>query len=229
VAETFLFPFRGRGPAVFWGGLALLLLLDLLSLLPGAGAAFAVLRPLVPLAAGAFVLAVVRATVEGRNLLPPWGELVGGGRRLADLATALALAAAALLPLALWVAARRGSADGGTLTWLLALPLAWLASAGIVLAWGAAGACGRSRGWRFDRHFRALGVGGIDAQIAIGVLFILAVIHVLARLFFQGAAPWLGAIFAAAAEVYALLLMPHLIGVVVRRHRVEWARVYGRR
>ena len=33
------------------------------------------------------------------------------------------------------------------------------------------------------------------------------------------AVPWLGVPLGAAVEVYALLLVPHLVGVAVRRHR----------
>ncbi len=221
--QAFGFPFRGRGPAAFWGGLALLLALDALSLLPAVGTVFTALRSLVPLAAGAFVLDVVRATAAGGNRLPAW-ELAPGRRWAAGLLTVLAIAATALAPLALWVAVRPWHGglgeESGPLGWLLAAVLLWLASAVLVLGCGA-GAFGWRRAWSFRSHFRALAIGGLDVLIAIDALFALAVVDLLGRLALAPVLPWLAVLLVAAVEVYGLLLVPHLIGIAVRRHRLE--------
>ncbi len=228
--QVFGFPFRGRGPAVFGGGLALLLLLDALALLPWVGIVFRLLRLLVPVAAGAFVLDVVRSTVAGGNQLPAWEDLTDRRRWTADLPAVLAIAAAALAPLALWVAARPWHGglgeDSGPLGWLFAAVLLWSASAFGVLAAGAAGAFGHRRAWSFRGHIRALSAGGLDVLIAIGTLFVLAVADLFGRLALM-ASPWLAAPLIALLEVYALLLVPHLIGVAVRRHRGELGRIHG--
>ncbi len=49
---------------------------------------------------------------------------------------------------------------------------------------------------------------------------------VILRATFLPYVPWIGSPLAAGLEVWALLTVPHLLGVVARRHHLELSRIY---
>jgi len=226
--QTFLFPFRGAAGTVFAAGVAVLVALEVASLLPAVGWLFALLRGLLPLLAAGGVLAVVASTAAGKNQLPPSSELLRPGRFLLHLALLLAVAAIAAAPLLLWLWSRswHGLTDVAA-GWLAAALLGWLATAAGVLAAGAAGTFGEPQAPRLDRHLRALGAAGSDLLLAVDAVFLLLLGRLLAASVVTPFNPWFGTLLAAALELYVLLLAPHLVGVAVRRHRLELSRVYG--
>ncbi len=226
--QTFLFPFRGFGMIAFWILLATLVSLDALAAIPKVGVAFDLLSLLALIAAAGLVPHVVRATTGGRNLLPPWDELAEPARWGRDLLRFGGLFALGGLPLILLCATRpwhgAPGAGSGILTWLAVAVLAWLGAAFLVAAGGATETFGYPHAPRLSAHARGLLAGGTDALLAVDVVFLLGLLAVL--LAFVPVAPWLFMPTARALTVYGLLLAPHLIGVLVRRHRLELSKIY---
>ncbi len=229
--QTFLYPFRGFGLAAFRVLLAVLVALDVLAAIPRIGVAFDLLGALALLAAVGLLPHVLRATINGRNLLPPWGELAEPARWTRDLLRVGGLLVFACLPLLLLLVTRpwhgAPGTDSGLLVWLAAAILAWFAAAFMVAATGAAEAFGYLHAPRLSRHARSLVAGGSDALLAVDVIFLLGLLVVVLRVVLAPAVPWLLMPVVRVIEVYGLLLAPHLIGILVRRHHVELSKVYG--
>ncbi len=227
--QTFLFPFRGLGLTAFWILLVVLLALDALATAPKIGFFFDILSVLVLIAAAGLVPHVVRATLGGRNLLPPWDELADPAHSTGDLLRFAGLFACGALPLALLLATRPWHGVPGTgsgiLAWLAVAILAWLGTAFLVVTAGVTEAFGYRHALRLTAHARALLAGGTDALFAIDVVFLLGLLATV--LAFVPVLTWLFASTARALTVYGLLLAPHLIGVLVRRHRLELNRIYS--
>ncbi len=230
--QTLLYPFRGFGPRAFGILFATLVVLDVLAAIPWIGVAFGVLSALVLFAALGLAPHVLRVTAGGRNLLPAWDELADPARWLRDLPRASGLLLAAGLPLLLWLATRpwHGSpgADSGLFLWLAAALLAWLGAAFLVAAAGAAEAFGYGQVPRLARHARGLVAEGGEALLAIDGVCLLGLLIVLLAFALAPLVPWLFLPLARALEVYGLLAVPHLIGVLVRRHRLELSKIYRR-
>ncbi len=226
--QVLLYPFRSTGFIAFWG---IFLALEILDGLPAVGRVFGILRLLVPLAVLGLVLGIVRATLEGKTDLPPWSTLLDLRRWVLDFLLWVAIAAVAVLPLVLFVVASGWhallSSDGGPLGWWIAALLGWLAAAIVVLACGGAGAFGNRQIPRFVRHARALRAGERDTLLAINIVFGVVVAIVVLRATFVPFIPWIGSPLAAGLEAWGLLAVPHMIGVVVRRHHLELARLYS--
>ncbi|MCP4658811.1 MAG: hypothetical protein GY856_25650 [bacterium] len=229
--QILLFPFRSAGLIAFWGLLTIFLALEILDNLPAVERVFGILRFLVPLGALGLLLGIVRATLEGKTDLPPWNKLFDLRRWALDFLLWAAVAAVAGLPLVLFVVTSGWhallSTDGGPLGWLIAALLGWLAAAVVVLACGAAGAFGNRQIPRFVRHARALRAGEPETLLAINIVFGVVVAIVVLRATFVLFIPWIGSPLAAGLEAWGLLAVPHMIGVVVRRHHLELTRLYS--
>ncbi len=227
--QTFLFPFRGFGLRAFWILLAALVTFDVLATVPRVGFVFDILSTLILIAAAGLVPHVVRATTEGRNLLPLWDELADPARWVRDLLRFGGLVAFGGLPLMLLFATRpwhgAPGAGSGLLVWLAVAILAWLTAAFLVAASGATETFGYRHAPRLPPHVRGLLAGETDALFAVDVVFLLGLLAVV--LAFVPVLPWLFMPAARALAVYGLLLAPHLIGVLVRRHRLELRKIYG--
>lgn len=228
--QALLFPFRGGGVAAFWGLLGLAVALDALAAVPWVGAVFGALRWLPPAAALAWCLEIVRETLHGKNLLPPWSALLDPRGRAFDLALALGVALLAAAPLAAFVLTRGfHGLLGASAGWWIAAALAWGGAAFALAAWGAAGAFGFGQALRLPRHLRALRAAGPDALLPVNLVFAVTVAIVVVRAALLPAVPWLGSPLAGGLEAFALLAVPHLIGVVLRRHRIELDHAYAGR
>jgi hypothetical protein len=95
-----------------------------------------------------------------------------------------------------------------------------------VPALAASSAFGRRQVWRVGRHVRALHRERETLWIVLGAFGFLVAVW-LARLVLAPLVPWLGLPLAALLAAYGLLLMPHLVGLLVRRRGLEWARLYS--
>ncbi len=225
--QVFLFPFRGAAFGVFWLLLGAMLGLETFHALTGFGF-FAVLRALVPVAAAGLALPIVRETLQGRHLLPSRNRLVAGRRFAADLALVLGLALLAVLPLLLFLFSRgrHGLLDAFP-GFAVAAFLGWGGTCFLLLAGGGIGGFGEGAAPRLAAHGRALLAGSPETFVAINATFLLIAVTLVLRAALGSYIPWLGAPLAGALEAYLLLMVPHLIGVVTRRHRVELAKIYG--
>ncbi len=228
--QTLLYPFRGAAPRAFAVLLAILLALDALGAMPWIGLAGNVLGVLVRIAALGLAIYVLRVTASGRNLLPVWSELADPARWARDLLRAGALLLLAGLPLLLWLATRpwhgAPGAVSGPVVWLVVALLAWLGVAFLFAAAGSAETFGYAQVPRLARHARALVAEGGEALLAIDGVFLLVVLVVLLAFALVPFIPWLFLPLTRALEAEGLLAVPHLIGVLVRRHRLGLSMIY---
>ncbi|MEM7349570.1 MAG: hypothetical protein AAF657_02115 [Acidobacteriota bacterium] len=229
--QALLYPFRGPGVTLFWGLLALLLVLDLLAALPAVGWLFVAVSLLVIGAALGRMPAVVRSTLAGANLLPPWRELADWRSWGRDLPGYLGFLGIASFPLLALLGSRGwyGGLDeaSGPIGFVAVALLAWLFLALVVVGSGAMEAFGRIQALRLARHLRGFAVGQIETLLTVNGFFVLGVSIVVLYALLVPAIPWLGLPLVRALQIYGLLVAPHLIGVLVRRHRLELSKVYG--
>ena len=217
--QVMLYPFRGHG-------LQLILLLGAASVAatlahPVAGWAF-------PLLALALIgPALLRATLDGANrpsaLL--WSD-GGAGRDLRHLAQLVPVAVVALLPTATVLVARGLGWLGDLVAWPLIALGVWLACALVVPASAVAVAFEGGTPWRFDRHLERLGEPA--PHFAVLLTFAIASTLILARAILAANVPVMGPSLSALLEAYAVLLLPHLVGTVLRGDRLAWAALYAR-
>lgn len=228
--QTLFFPLRGRTLPVFAIVFAVLLALEMLVGVPWVGVVFAILRGLAPVLLAGLMLEVARATVRGKNDLPEWDDLLDPQRWRRDARVYFALLACAAVPLLGFVLSRELhgllDAESGLLGWAIAALLIWAAAAVGVLVLSATAAFGDIHAWRFAHHLRALRTAEPDSLWAIHLLYGLTLLIIIVRTSFAPLVPWQGIPLAVALEVYALLVAPHLIGVVVRRHGAELSGLY---
>ena len=102
----------------------------------------------------------------------------------------------------------------------------WLSVALATLGCSAAGAFGHRFSLDLRRHARSFDAGAPEIAFAVHAVFVLVVTVTLLRATLLPFVPWIGSPLAAAVEVYALFEVPHLMGVVYRRHQIELARIY---
>jgi len=224
--QALFYPFRGLGSLVVLG---LYLFMIGAESLPSTGwSQWATLaRIVVSVLAAGFGLGIVRATLNGQNRLSD--QALDLRAWLLDLPLVALIAAFSSLP---WLAfaLTRGrhqlfAEDHGLLGWSILAVLVWISAWAFVTACGAVGAFGRGACWRVIGHLRALAADA-DVSFAIHLVFVLGVAGVLLRVVPPPVAG-LDALLASALEAWALLGVPHVIGVVVRRHRLELAKLYG--
>ena len=182
-------------------------------------------------AAVGWVPHLLRATIEGHNFFPSWQELRDPSRWLRDGVRFAGLLVLAALPFLLLLLTRSWhvglGASSGFFGWWMAAVFGWLAVAFVVSAGGASEAFGTRQIPRLSRHARGLMVGGAEALLAADGIFVLIALMIVLGVTLVPSWPWLGLPLVRAAQVYGLMVAPHLIGVVVRRHRLELRKIYS--
>lgn len=225
--QAFLYPFRS--PAIF----AALVAFSALS----AGAASVLHGLSILTLAAALWLAptLVAATLDGNNHPPEISSWWRGRRSLTDGLALAAFVGVAGLPLGVLLALGGGQPLFGLqplLWWLLLAVFSWLTTVWILPACGVVAAFGSKHLWRFGRHVSALTSNPpVDGSLWLiaDLLFLWIVLAAVLRVTWVGSTPIVGIPILALLEGYGLLLIPHLIGVVVRSRRLEWADLYRNR
>lgn len=225
--QALLFPLRGAGPALVALTTAVLLALD-------AGAVYqpllGPLRTLLPLLLFFFTLPLLSATLEGSNQ-PRWADLKMKGRDVVVGFLGVLLPAFLALPLLLFVATRGNhhllDAGAGPLGFLALVALAWPIFPPLLPLLGITAAFGPRHLPRLGKHLRFLGSDGGTPWRVVALAFALFLLAFLARLAVGPVVPWLGLPLAALLAAYALVGLPHWIGIAVRRRRLELARLYS--
>jgi hypothetical protein len=225
--EGLAYPFRGQGPWLLAASTLLLLGLDLAALsVPQLGA----LRTFAPLGLFALATPLVGATVRGRDDLALADLKLAGQLPGAFLAFLLPLLC--LAPIFFLVATRDQhglfGADAGPLGYLAVALACWPILPLLLPMLGAGAAFGNGHLLRLGRHLRALAGDGGHAWWVAFCGLLLAFASLLLRLVVAPRFPALGLPLAALLAAYALLLLPHLIGLNIRRRRLELARLYAR-
>ncbi|MDA8017693.1 MAG: hypothetical protein MPN21_09620 [Thermoanaerobaculia bacterium] len=216
-----LFPLRRP---VLWLSLAgVLLVLDLVVYGLGLNPAVGLLGPLLGLI---LLPAITRTTLEGVNDPPSPQSLLKHARVGIDAAIVFGSILAFGLPLLLLILTRRLhpllEADSGPLGWLLLAILLWGACALLVPAWGVAAAFGASYVTRLDRLVSCLVASG-RGVLTVNAIFVYFALGLVLRAFAHDLAPAVGLPVLALFEAYGLVLLPHLLGIMVRNRRLDWA------
>ena len=217
-SQALTWPLRGAGP----------LAIGLLAILLAGGAMVA--RPwpwlalLSPLVAALLAPRICELTLSGGHRLTSLKMLGLGGVDMRRSLGLLAFAILAVGPLILLMLSRHKHGllftGSGLSGWVLVSILLWLGCLLTTAAIGVATAFGWRLLWRLDH----LVVGGGSSLLAIGALAFVAVSStVLLRSVVE---PELGIPLAALLEAYAMMVVPHLVGVMVRGRRLSWAQRY---
>ena len=229
--QAMLFPLRGDGNKIFAAVAALLLLLDGLATLPWVGLLFAALRSLAPWLLLGLAPHLSRATVGGQNYLPTASELLAPKPWAKDTGRMLALSCLLLLPALLWILSRpwHGQLEpaAGPLGWWLVGMLVWPACCLGVVALGAMSTFGDAQTFRLAPHVRTLTQLSSDGLFIAHGAFAAVVVLALLRAVLAPALPWVALPLQAVLEAYALLVIPHLVGSLMRRRGVDWAAIYS--
>lgn len=225
-----LYPLRGDAFVLLAVLLVAMIGLEMLDNLPAVGAVFAVLRWLLPFAALAAGFEVVRETFAGHNVQPAFKKLFAPPRFFQDFGLVLACVLLASVPLMalLFLRGRHSlfEAASGPLGYLLVALLAWLTIFVLVVAAAPAATFGGRFLARIADHGRALSASQAQLLLAVNSVFFLVAAGAILRIAFAPLIPWIGGPAAAALEAYALVGGPHLVGVLMRRYKVQLGHVY---
>ncbi len=243
--QALLYPFRGSGRIVLWGLFATFLVLDLMAALlvnvPMIGWGLGLLSFGVLLTVLAAIPTVIRTTLDGRNLLPAWTTFGNTRRWLEDLLRFGGLVMLAMLPLGLILLTRgwHGGlhAESGFFGWLVTALVGWLGLAFIITGSGAGIAFGDRQLLRLTQHGRVLMSREIEPLLTINGLFAVGLLitvlqstvlrSTVMRSDLVPSIAWLGLAIVHLITAYTLILTPHLIGVLVRRHHLELSKLYS--
>jgi len=173
---------------------------------------------------------IVRSTAEGENELPDWPDFTDIGGLGRDLLTWIVIHFV-LGAVMVGYVVLSGLSGGVTLepNYLFCLGFAismWLGVAFTVMAYGAAGTFTRLRSLAFHNHIRGFLAAGSDAVVATNMVFALGAVILIVRILLERAIPLLGAALSSALGTYWLLTLPHLAGLVFRRHSETMERFY---
>jgi hypothetical protein len=229
--EALGYPLRGLGRYLFFGWVAVAVLRNL----PSAALAFwpsLAYIAVLALAPG-LLLAIVRTTMEGATELPDWPDFFDAGERVSEIGAFVLLAAVCLLPaIGLLKVSGCGPREMLAGEWGLVCWLAVFAgiAVGVVLGFGGLATVAVTQSsWsalRVDLHLRFLRAAAPDSLRTAGGIAGLLIGSELLQLVLRPL-PIAGGIVAAVIDVYAVLLAPHLLGLVLRRHMSAVEDLYG--
>ena len=229
--QAFQFPLRDRALLATLALALVLTALDGLALVAPFGFVFGVMRLLLLIALLTLAPVLVRTGVQGKNHFPHPDHLLGatgwsrGGPRMAAVLLVL------FLPLVLWLATQRWhhllTGFWGSLGWCVAALLLWLACALGVFALATGATYGEAAYFHFGRHLKALATVPEPLMAVIHGCFGAIALWVLGRALLLPWQPWLAIPLLAVGEAYALVVLPHLLAVAMRREGILLAPVYG--
>lgn len=232
LGEALLYPFRGKGSAVFWSYVGLLVFFAFLPVvLPVIGCIVLAPALFVAIMVPRLLFTIVRTTAEGDDELPEWPDW-DFFARLADCLAMFVMTLIAMIPLFVLVyLSGCGNADAlaaGT------APSCWPALAGgflfgVALWMPTLGATAVFESFwllpRVDLHLRALLVAPAEALIMTLLLVGVLIASTFLR-YVTLSIPLVGVAASIAIGVYGLFTGAHLVGVYFRRHYDRLERLY---
>ena len=223
--DALFYPFRGTGIYLFVVTLMCFFACWVLSFFCLGGLAYVVLWLLI----AGLQFKIVRSTAAGDNQLPDWPDFTDLGGLVADLLTWLAINVLQFMPAVFYLFGRAGADTLERPDPLIALAIAalgWVGTAVALMGFGAAGNYRRMNVLGFPQHFLAY-MGSVPDSVHItNYAFGLFVATTLLQTFFEGSLPILGTILSAVVGLYWIFMMPHLGGLIFRRHNKLMDRIY---
>lgn len=222
--EALLYPFRGTGLYLYIGTVLILGVLWAVGLV--AGCASLILR------AGLWGLIVglqfkiVRSTAEGDNEIPDWPDFTDIGTMIRDFATWIAIHSLQIMAMMVYGAILGASLLGGLFgagepklfTWLVFAAFWWVAIAYTLMAFGAAGNYTRVHALFVHQHIPCFLACGADAVKITNLAFGFGAVVLVLRTAFESSVPLLGGVLSSLLGMYWVFLVPHLAGLLFRRH-----------
>lgn len=232
LTDAVAYPFRGSGLMLYIVTLLVSGVLWILSIF-GTCAAMILYAILWGLIVG-LQFKIVRSTAEGENELPDWPDFTDVGSLLLDFFTWVGIHAAIVISVGLFfgfsvvrLAAGSGSPLEPRLDFWIAFALClWLGAAFMVMAFGAAGNYRRLKIFEIHNHIRGYLAAGADAVKITNLLFALGVATVLVQSFLEGNIPYVGQALSSIVGTYWIFMVPHLAGLLFRRHGDTMERLY---
>ena len=222
--EALLYPFRGTGLFLYIGTVLILGVLWATSFV--AGCASLILRVgLWGLIVG-LQFKIVRSTAEGDNEIPDWPDFTNMGTMIKDFATWIAIHAVQIAAMAVYGAILGASLLGGLVgageprlfTWLVFAAFWWVAIAYTLMAYGAAGNYTRVHALFVHQHIPGFLACGADGVKITNLAFGFGAVVLVLRTAFESSVPLLGGVLSGLLGMYWVFLVPHLAGLLFRRH-----------
>ncbi|MCP4658809.1 MAG: hypothetical protein GY856_25640 [bacterium] len=223
--EALLYPFRGTGLYLYLAALAFLTVLWFLRFLIVFGLFIMIFNAVFWLLVVGLQFRIVRSTAEGDNELPDWPDFTQIGGLLLDLLTWTGIHLMLLGLLTVYFMVGLALEPNYLFSLGLAVCL-WLGTALAVMAYGAAGNFTRLKVLSFHNHVRGFLAAGSDAVVATNMVFGVGAVTLVLRLILELTIPLLGGALSCAIEIYWLFTLPHLSGLVFRRHSETMERFY---
>jgi hypothetical protein len=224
--EALFYPFRGSGGYLFFGTLTSFVICWVLSFLWIGGLFYGVLWLLIV----AMQFKIVRKTAAGDNEMPAdWPDFTDVGSLLADYVTWLVINVLQFVPIMIYLMSRADQdpeARPYPAAWLAIAALAWVGTAVALMGFGAAANYRRMKVLSFHQHVRAY-LGSIPDSIHItNYAYGLFLTTTLLKIFLAGAIPFLGNLMSDVVGIYWIFMMPHLGGLLFRRHSKLMDQIY---
>ena len=236
LTDALFYPFRGTGLSLFLAVLFCMMVIWFLRILIITGCIAGVLNLALWLMIFGLQFKIVRSTAEGDNELPDWPDFLDFGSLLQDLVTALAVYTVVIFAVAYYFAAG-GALGSGLLEprfsfWFGFTVVLWLGTAFAVMAFGAAGTYSRIRVLYVHCHAQGFLAAGADAVHVTNLVFAVGAAGLVIPRILEGTVPYVGPALSSAVVTYCMFVLPHLSGLVFRRHTkrmdmLYWARYGG--
>ncbi len=223
--DALLYPFRGTGIYLFVVTLMCFFACWVLSFFCLGGLAYVVLWLMI----AGLQFKIVRSTAAGNNELPDWPDFTDFGGLVADLATWVVINVLQLMPVVFYLFGRVGTDPFERPNPLFALAVAalgWVGTAVALMGFGAAGNYRRIKVLGFHQHVLAYVRSVPDSVHVTNYAFGLFVATTFLQTFFEGSLPILGTILSGVVGLYWIFMMPHLGGLIFRRHDKLMDRIY---
>jgi hypothetical protein len=227
--DALSYPFRGTGLSLFLAVLFCTMVIWVLRILIFTGLVAGLLNFVLWLMIVGLQFKIVRSTSDGDDELPDWPDFFDFGSLIQDVATWLVIYGVVIVAVAYYAAAgligSYGNLEPRFDFWLGFAVVLWLGTAFAVMAYGAAGTYSRIRVLFVHRHVQGFLAAGADAVHVTNLAFglgaaIFMIQPVLARV------PLLGSALASVVGTYWVFLLPHLAGLVFRRHNKRMDQLY---
>jgi hypothetical protein len=227
--DAFGYPFRGSGLFLFLAALGSLAVVTFVMRFGIGCLPFFLWLGWISLLVG-IQFKIVETTARWENELPDWPEYYSLWERAVEIFTFVVIGglqygpAAAYLYLFGWegLVTREPSLP----FWLGFAACLWLGTALSFMSWGAAAIHWRHLALRVDKHVQGLFATGGEGLLMVNVAFLLVGTVFWLKGVLGDTVPLLGAALAGTLGLYWAFLLPHLVGILFRRHRERLHEIY---